>query len=146
LGEKTLARFGSLGTQYFDDSGEVLTGGYIQFYASGTTTPIDTYADVNLTIENEWPVPLDSSGRQPNIFFDGTAKATLRNSAGSMIATADPVGETGSTFGAPWSSAEVYQTGDIVLADDGEYYESIADSNQNHCAHGTLMLPTRMRR
>jgi hypothetical protein len=127
-----LARFGSLGTQYFDDSGDVLTAGYIQFYASGTSTPITTYADASLTIANEWPVPLDASGRQPNIFFDGTAKATLRNSAGTMIATADPVGETGTTFGAPWSSAEVYQTGDIVLADDGNYYEAIADSNQNH--------------
>lgn len=127
-----MARFGSLGTQYFNNSGEVLSAGYIQFYASGTSTPIDTYADAALTVENEWPLPLDAAGRQPNCFFDGTAKAVLRSSAGVMISTADPVGETGTTFGSLWSSAEVYQIGDVVLADDGNYYESIQNSNQNN--------------
>jgi hypothetical protein len=34
-----MARFGSIGKQYFDDSGNPLISGKLYFYEPGTTTP-----------------------------------------------------------------------------------------------------------
>lgn len=45
-----------------DLEGNPLAGGFLQFYAAGTTTPQDTYADVNGDATNSNPVVLDSSG------------------------------------------------------------------------------------
>ena len=51
-----MARFGSLGTQYFDNSGSILIEGLIDFYEPGTTTRKDTFSDINLTSANTNPV------------------------------------------------------------------------------------------
>lgn len=128
-----MARFGSLDTQYFDDSGNILPNGYIDFFESGTTTRKNTYKNVNETIPNTNPVQLEADGRQPNIFFTGSAKAVLKDSSGVIIKTLDPVGETSvdSAFSA-WNSAATYSTGDVVTGSDGLYYVSIVNANQGN--------------
>ena len=75
-----MARFGSIGKQYFDNSGYPLISGKLYFYESGTSTPKTTYADVNQSIPNTNPVILSAAGRQPNIFFNGSAKVVLTDS------------------------------------------------------------------
>jgi len=106
-----MARFGSLDTQYFDDAGDPLVSGKIYFYESGTTTPKATYADVNYTIANSNPVILTAAGRQPNIFFEGVAKAILTKSDNTQILVRDPVGDTASTFGNAWIESKDYKSG-----------------------------------
>jgi len=127
-----MARFGQLDTQYFDASGDPLSGGKIYFFESGTTTPKTTYADINNSIPNTHPVILDAAGRQPNIFFDGVAKATLTNSSDVAIVTRDPVGETATNFGDEWVSTRIYSANDVVIASDGQYYRSLLSANQNN--------------
>tara|TARA_R110000824_G_scaffold3490_5_gene16525 strand:+ start:3396 stop:5036 length:1641 start_codon:yes stop_codon:yes gene_type:complete len=127
-----MARFGSLDTQYFDASGDPLVSGKIYFYESGTTTAKTTYADINNTIPNTNPVLLDASGRQPNIFFEGVAKATLTNSGDTQIVSRDPVGQTATSFGDEWVSSKIYSANDVVVASDGLYYRSLAAGNQNN--------------
>jgi hypothetical protein len=127
-----MARFGSLDTQYFDASGEPLVNGKIYFYESGTTTAKTTYADINNTIPNTNPVLLDASGRQPNIFFEGVAKATLTNNGDTQIVSRDPVGETATNFGDEWVSSRIYGTNSVVIASDGQYYRSLSAGNQNN--------------
>ena len=75
-----MARFGDF-DQYLDNAGDPLVSGKIYFYESGTTTFKTTYADVNNSIPNTNPVILTAAGRQPNVFFDGVAKAILTNSS-----------------------------------------------------------------
>lgn len=48
--------------QLFDLEGNPLAGGFLQFYAAGTTTPQDVYQDVNGDAAWTNPVELDSSG------------------------------------------------------------------------------------
>lgn len=124
-----MARFGTLGTQYFDDNGDPLVDGKIYFYESGTTTEKTTYADVNLTIANPNPVILSGSGRQPNIFFNGTASAILTDKDDVQIEPRDPVGETGSNYGDEWIPTKTYSSGDVVRGSDGAYYQSALDGN-----------------
>lgn len=51
------------GYQYFDGNGNPLALGNLYYYAAGTTTPQDTYANSAATIPNANPIVLDGSGR-----------------------------------------------------------------------------------
>ena len=127
-----MARFGDLNAQYFDDAGDPLISGKVYFYETGTTTLKTTYSDVNLTIPNTNPVILTAAGRQPNVFFDGVAKAILTSSTNVQILVRDPVGETTSAFGDPWISSKIYGANDVVQGSDGEFYVSLAGNNTNN--------------
>jgi len=125
-----MSRFGSLGTQYFDNSGEPLVNGLIYFYESGTTTLKTTYSDINQTVANTNPVVLTASGRQPNIFFTGVAKAVLATGDDVIIETRDPVGQTdaGGDFSEYIPSFD-YPIGAIVRASNGLAYASLVTPN-----------------
>jgi hypothetical protein len=127
-----MARYGDLDTQYFDDAGDPLINGKIFFFETGTTTPKPTFSDVNFTIPNAHPVILTAAGRQPNIFFQGVAKAVLATSAGVQILVRDPVGETASTFGNPWIASKDYSANDVVQGSDGNFYRSLVNGNVNN--------------
>jgi len=127
-----MARFGEINAQYFDDAGDPLGSGKLYFYESGTTTAKITYADINFTIPNTNPVILTAAGRQPNIFFDGVAKAILADKNDVQILVRDPVGETGTNFGDPWVATRIYSTNSVVIGSDGVYYRSLVAGNQNN--------------
>ena len=127
-----MARFGEINAQYFDDAGDPLGSGKLYFYDSGTTTPKVTYSDINLTIPNTNPVILTAAGRQPNIFFNGNAKAILADKNDVQILVRDPVGETGTNFGDPWVATKIYSSNAVVIGSDGVYYRSLDSGNQNN--------------
>ena len=127
-----MSRFGNLADQYFDDAGDPLVSGKITFYETNTTTLKTTYSDINLSIANSNPVLLSAAGRQPNIFFDGVAKAVLATSSGVQIEVRDPIGDTSSSFGAAWLASKIYSANDVVRGSDGVYYESLVSGNQNN--------------
>jgi hypothetical protein len=76
-----------------DDVGVPLPGALLYFYASGTSTPLDTYNNGNLTPPaNTNPVEADASGTFGNIFLQNLEyKVVLKTSAGDEVWTADPV-------------------------------------------------------
>lgn len=126
-----MARFGTLGTQYFDSAGDPLAFGYITFYESGSTsTKKDTFADVALTIKNTNPLQLFADGRQPSTFFNGSARAVLFTSDGVQVEVLDPVGGDvqGNAF-SDWNPALQYEKGDLVTGRDGNYYVSCENDN-----------------
>jgi hypothetical protein len=126
-----MARFGSLGTQYFDGNGDPLVAGKVYFFETGTTTPLTTYSDSGLTSANTHPVVLDADGRQPDIFFNGSAKSELRTSLDVLVESRDPVGADAGSSGPwdEWVSTVTYDVQDVVTGSNGEYYVSIAASN-----------------
>ena len=126
-----MARFGDF-DQYLDNAGDPLVSGKIYFYESGTTTLKNTYADVNNSIPNANPVILTAAGRQPNVFFDGVAKAILTNSSDVQIAVRDPVGQTDTDFGDQWVATKIYTATDVVLGSNGVFYRSLVNGNQNN--------------
>jgi hypothetical protein len=57
-----------------DSNGAPIAGAKLYFYENGTTTPKDTYSDIDLTVPNEWPVIADGAGRfTVDIFMDTDA-------------------------------------------------------------------------
>jgi len=127
-----MARFGEINAQYFDDAGDPLSAGKLYFFESGTTTAKVTFSDINFTIPNTNPVILTAAGRQPNIFFDGNAKAILTNASDVQIVVRDPVGETASNFGDAWVATRIYAANAVVLGSDNVYYRSLVNANQNN--------------
>ena len=127
-----MARFGEINAQYFDDAGDPLGSGKLYFYESGTTTLKTTYSDINQTVANTNPVILTAAGRQPNIFFNGVAKAILTDSSDVQILVRDPVGQTASAFGDAWVATKIYDADAVVLASNGVYYRSLVAANQNN--------------
>lgn len=60
-----LSPFAGAGAQFFDDNGNVLSGGLIYQYAAGTSTPQATYTSIAGGAQNANPIVLDSAGRLP---------------------------------------------------------------------------------
>jgi hypothetical protein len=58
-----LSPLAGAGWQFFDDSGNPLSGGLLYTYSAGTTTPATTYTDNTGTVANSNPIVLDSAGR-----------------------------------------------------------------------------------
>jgi len=61
-----ISLFAGVGAQFFDGSGNVLTGGKIYSYAAGTTTPQATYTTSAGNVAHPNPIILNASGRVPN--------------------------------------------------------------------------------
>ena len=52
--------------QFFDNSGNVLTGGLLYTYLAGTTTPAVTYTQSNGITAHANPIVLNAAGRVPD--------------------------------------------------------------------------------
>lgn len=103
--------------QFFDDNGDPLNGGLLYAYASGTSTPQDTYINATGTA-NTNPVVLDSAGRA-RIFLAATSyKFTLKTSAGVTLWTIDGVASTG-------LSQSIVGIGGVVKDFEGSEYTPI---------------------
>jgi hypothetical protein len=60
-----LSPVGGVAAQFFDNDGNVLSGGKINTYSAGTTTPQATYTAATGNIQHSNPIILDSAGRVP---------------------------------------------------------------------------------
>ena len=121
-----MSRFANPFLQYFDDAGDPLVEGKIYFFEPGTNTPKDTFADFELTIPNTNPVILSASGRAPNIWYSGAARAIITKSDDTQISVRDPVGSTSDAAAfSEWNVNNVYEANDLVRGADGNYLSLI---------------------
>jgi hypothetical protein len=91
-----LSYFAGAGWQFFDNSGNVLTGGKIYSYSAGTTTPLVTYTSSTGLVPNSNPIILDASGRlsgSGEIWLDRQQnyKFVLTTSTDVLIGTYDNI-------------------------------------------------------
>ena len=92
----TLSIFGGVGAQFFDNSGNPLTGGFIYTYQAGTTTPLATYTSSAGNNQHQNPIELDAGGRVPGgeiwLNYVYLYKFILKDANNVLIATYDNVG------------------------------------------------------
>jgi hypothetical protein len=94
------------GQQFFDNSGNILSGGLIYQYQAGSSTPLATYTTVNGTVANSNPIILNSAGRCDNEIWMQTGysyKFILQTSTGVTLQTLDnlyPILQTATGSGA----------------------------------------------
>jgi hypothetical protein len=74
------------------DNGSLMAGAKLSFYATGTSTPKDTYSDYALTTSNSNPVVADGTGKFAPIFLarDVLYRVTLTNSL-DVVQTGYPI-------------------------------------------------------
>jgi hypothetical protein len=93
-----LSPVGGAAAQFFDNNGNVLTGGKLYTYAAGTTTPQVTYTSSSGATAHTNPIILDSAGRVPGgeIWLNVPLyKFVLETNANVLIATYDNIGGIG---------------------------------------------------
>lgn len=94
-----LSPFGGVGAQFFDNSGDPLTGGKIYSYAAGTTTPQATYTTYLGNVARTNPIVLDAAGRVSGSgeiwLLPPLYKFVLETSTGVLLATLDNIGGIG---------------------------------------------------
>ena len=98
-----LSPVGGVAAQFFDNSGNVLTGGKLYTYAAGTTTPQITYTTSAGNVAWSNPIILDAAGRVSGSgeiwLIDGSQyKFILRDSNDVLIATYDNINGINSNF------------------------------------------------
>lgn len=90
----TLSALAGAGAQFFDDSGNVLSGGKIYTYQAGTTTLAATYTNNLGSATNTNPIVLDAAGRVPQeIWFPvgSKFKFVVKTSTDTLIGTYDNI-------------------------------------------------------
>ena len=97
-----LSPIGGVGWQFFDNSGNPLTGGKIYTYAAGTTTPATTYTSSSGATPHSNPIILDAAGRVPGgeiWLSDGAQyKFVIKTSTDTLIGTYDNIVGINSNF------------------------------------------------
>lgn len=89
-----LSAFAGAGAQFFDNNGDILSGGLLYVYTAGTTTPVTTWTSNSGAVANTNPIVLDSAGRVPyEIWLNSgvTYKFVLKTSTGVTIGTYDNI-------------------------------------------------------
>lgn len=105
------------GEQFFTTAGVVLSGGLINTYAAGTTTPTATWTDSTGTVSNANPIVLNSAGRLNNVMIYFTQgqkyKFIITDSASNTQYTLDNlsgINDTSTTSQTEWNSPSLAAT------------------------------------
>ena len=107
-----LSPVGGVAAQFFDNSGNVLTGGKLYTYLAGTTTPATTYTTSSGNTAQPNPIVFNAAGRVPDSgeiwLSDGVLyKFSLQDQYGVQIATYDNIDGINSNFVSYTSQNEV---------------------------------------
>lgn len=106
-----LSPVGGVAAQFFTNDGVPLSGGLINTYAAGSSTPQATYTSASGSIAHSNPIVLDSAGRVPSgeiWLTDGASyKFVLKDFTGALIATYDNIVGINSNFVNYTSSQEI---------------------------------------
>jgi hypothetical protein len=117
----TLSLFAGAGAQFFDNSGNVLTGGKIYTYQAGTTTPLATYTTNSESAFHTNPIILDAAGRVPSggeiwLQLGVGYKFVLKTSTEVLIATYDNIPSSAQPPAANDADSIMYEQGYTVTA------------------------------
>lgn len=91
--------------QFVDADGLPLAFAKAYLYLTGTTTPVDTYADVDMVEAHTFPIVADSQGIFPPIFYEGDVLVRMKlvTATGDLVSPLldiDPVNQLFTVFAA----------------------------------------------
>lgn len=88
------------GYVFVDTNGAPFAGGFVYFYAAGTSTPQDTFSDSALTTPNTNPIVLNASGYSATEIYGSAAgyKVVLKDSDAVQQWSFDNYGVATPTF------------------------------------------------
>ena len=142
----TLSLFAGAGAQFFDNNGNVLSGGKIYTYQAGTTTPLATYTTNSESAFHTNPIILDSAGRVPSggeiwLQLGIGYKFVLRTSTEVLIATYDNIPSSAQPPAANDADSIMYEQGYTVTAGSfvvGKIYRIVSVGTTNFTLIGSV--------
>lgn len=133
-------------TRVTDSSGNPVSGGSIEFYDAGTTTPKLVYSDANLTVSLGSVVALNSGGYPvtggsvQTLVYTGTAsyKMIVKSAAGATLITHDNV--KGAQAATPATTSAIPTTS--IVAKSADYTATTSDRGVlfNYTVSGARIL------
>lgn len=127
--------------QFLDSNGLVLSGGFIETFAAGTSTHATTYSDALGASPNPNPTPFDSAGRvilfiRPTIAY----KFVVMNAALAIVSTVDNITATGGGAGGGqfFNVRDYGAVGDGVTNDAAAFTAAYAAAN---LVGGLVLVP-----
>ncbi|MBM4073622.1 MAG: tail fiber domain-containing protein [Planctomycetes bacterium] len=133
----------------FNNSGVVVSSGKLYTYSAGTSTPLATYSDVDLTVANANPVILDSAGRATVFLTASSYKFVLKDSSDNTLWTQDNVKAAApfsvnlditATFGVTVTAGQgVYLSNGSGSLTAGRWY--LWDADLDYASNSALGLP-----
>jgi hypothetical protein len=130
-----LSPVGGAAAQFFDNSGNVLTGGKLYTYLAGTTTPAVTYTTNSGITAHSNPIVLNAAGRVPDSgeiwLTDGILyKFVLKDANDVQIATWDNIDGINSNFIAYTTQNEIITAtqGQTIFTLTGMNYQPATNS------------------
>ena len=140
-----LSPIGGAGWQFFDNNGNVLTGGKLYTYAAGTTTPLASYTTSAGNTAHTNPIILDAAGRVPGgeIWLSSARyKFALYTSVNVLIATYDNLTGAGVllplTFVGTGSTVAYSISGSVVSV----YINGVYQNENTYSVSGTTLTFT----
>jgi len=135
----TLSLFAGAGAQFFDNSGNVLSGGKIYTYQAGTTTPLAVYTSNTESAFHTNPIILDAAGRVPSggeiwLQLGIGYKFVLKTSTDVLIATYDNIPSSAQPPAANDANSIMYEQGYTVTAGSfvvGKIYRIVSVGTTN---------------
>ena len=118
------------GLAHFSDINEdPLSGGKIYFYEVGTSTPVDTYSNIDGSSANTNPVILDSRGNA-EIYIVDTVKMVVKDSLDNLLYTVPEFGEIEEEHVSEWDT-KVH----IVTYIDADEFSVVGDHTTHYQVH-----------
>jgi len=116
-----LSALAGAGAQFFDNNGNILSGGKLYSYAAGTTTPQTTYTSASGSTAHTNPIILNSAGRVATgeiwLTEDVAYKFSLYTSVNVLIATYDDIPSINDLTGVNALANNLANTSDPTLGD-----------------------------
>jgi hypothetical protein len=140
-----LSPIGGAGWQFFDNNGNVLTGGKLYTYVAGTTTPLASYTSSAGNTAHTNPIILDAAGRVPGgeIWLSSARyKFALYTSVNVLIATYDNIAGAGVllplNFTGTGSAVAFSVSGNVVSV----YINGVYQNENTYSVSGTTLTFT----
>jgi hypothetical protein len=140
-----LSPVGGVAGQFFDNNGNVLTGGKIYTYVAGTTTPLASYTTSAGNTAHSNPIILDAAGRVPGgeIWLSSARyKFALYTSVNVLIATYDNIAGAGVllpiNFTGDGSTVAYSVSGNVVSV----YINGVYQNENTYSVSGTTLTFT----
>lgn len=96
---------------FVDATGLPYAGGQLFFYASGTSTKLNTYSDAGLTVANTNPIILDSAGRAGAIFLQNLQYKVVLAPANDTDPPTAPIWTQDPVYTSDYSAAAQFSSG-----------------------------------
>lgn len=116
----TLSLFAGAGAQFFDNNGNILSGGKLYTYAAGTTTPLACYTSLAGNVPHSNPIILDSAARVPGgeiwLAMGVGYKFALYTAQDILVATYDNIPSAAASPAANDADSIMYEQGYTVAA------------------------------